>query len=232
MNAPAATSIPTANSTADSTATSTPTSTASRAAGPIRLHRLAASGHCHRVELLLSMLGLPYEVIDLDLRRGDQHLPDFLTLNPLAQVPVLEDGDEALPESNAILVYLATRYAPESGWLPRDASEAAWQERWFSLSVSLLGPGAASPRYRALTGQPVDAASQAIGHRLFALMEAQFARSAFLIADRPTLADLAFYGYTSQAPIGGVSLETYPQLRSWLARIEALPGFVPLTDQL
>ncbi len=223
------------NATATATAAAVPPAsihTARRVAGPLRLHRLAASGHCHRVELLMSLLGLPYEVVDLDLRRGDQHVPDFLALNPLAQVPVLEDGDEVLPESNAILVYLATRYAPEAGWLPRDANEAAWQQRWFSLSVSLLGPGAASPRYRALTGRPVDPASQAIGHRLFALMEAQFAHSAFLIADRPTLADLAFYGYTSQAPIGGVSLEAYPRLRGWLARIEALPGFVPLTDQL
>jgi len=201
-------------------------------AAPLRLHRLAASGHCHRVELLLSLLGLPYEVVDLDLRRGDQHRPAFLALNALAQVPVLEDGDLVLPESNAILVYLATRYAPEAGWLPRDAVEAAWQQRWFSLSVSLLGPGAASPRYRALTGQPVDPASLALGHRLFALIEDRLARSAFLASDRPMLADLAFYGYTSQAPIGGVSLADYPRLRGWLARIEALPGFVPLTDRL
>lgn len=223
---------PLAASSPASTPMATTAGAASAPAAPLRLHRLAASGHCHRVELLLSLLGLPYEVVDLDLRRGDQHQPAFLALNALAQVPVLEDGELVLPESNAILVYLATRYAPEAGWLPRDAVEAAWQQRWFSLSVSLLGPGAASPRYRALTGQPVDPASLALGHRLFALIEDRLARAAFLVADRPMLADLAFYGYTSQAPIGGVSLSDYPRLRAWLARIEALPGFVPLTDQL
>lgn len=204
---------------------------APRPTAPLRLHRFAASGHCHRVELLLSMLGLPYEVIEIDRAGGEQRQPAFLALNPLGQVPVLEDGDLVVPESNAILVYLATRYAPDAGWLPRDAVEAAHQQRWFSLSVSLLGPGAATPRFRALTGQTVDPASHALGHRLFALVEAQLARTAFLVADRPTLADLAFHGYTAKAPLGGVSLEAYPRLRGWLARIEALPGFRPLSDQ-
>ncbi|MDH0863559.1 glutathione S-transferase [Mitsuaria sp. GD03876] len=205
---------------------------APRPSAPLRLHRLAASGHCHRVELLLSMLDLPYTVVEIDLPGGEHKQPAFLALNALGQVPVIEDGELVLPESNAILVYLASRYAPDAGWLPRDALEAAWQQRWFSLSVSLLGPGAASPRYRALTGLPVDPASQALGHTLFARVEEQLSRTAFLVADRPMLADLSFYGYTAQAPIGGVSLSDYPRLRGWLRRIEALPGFVPLPDTL
>ena len=112
---------PLAASSPASTPMATTAGAASAPAAPLRLHRLAASGHCHRVELLLSLLGLPYKVVDLDLRRGDQLQPAFLALNALAQVPVLEDGELVLPESNAILVYLATRYAPEAGWLPRDA---------------------------------------------------------------------------------------------------------------
>ncbi|OWQ85239.1 hypothetical protein CDN99_22115 [Roseateles aquatilis] len=199
----------------------------SRPSTPLRLHRVPASGHCHRVELLLSMLDLPYTTVDLDLKRGDNRQPAYLALNPLGQVPVLEDGDLVLQESCAILVYLATRYAPDSAWLPRDPVEAARQQRWFGLSVSLLG-AAASARYKALTGQPVDPAWQASGHRLFALIEAALARTAFLVADRPTLADLAYYGYTAQAPLGGIPLDDYPRLRDWLAHIEALPGFKPL----
>lgn len=202
-----------------------------RPSAPFRLHRVAASGHCHRVELLLSLLDLPYTVVEVSLRDGDQRLPDFVAMNPLSQVPVLEDGEVVLPESNAILVYLATRYAPDAGWLPRDAVEAAWQQRWFSLSVSLLGPGAATPRFRALTGLEVDPASLTLGHRLFAMVEEQLSRTAFLVADRPTLADVTFYGYTAQAPLGGVSLDDYPRLRAWLARIEALPRFKPLPDR-
>lgn len=202
-----------------------------RPPAPFRLHRVAASGHCHRVELLLSLLDLPYTVVDISLPGGDQRRPAFVAMNPLSQVPVLEDGEVVLPESNSILVYLATRYAPDAGWLPRDAVEAAWQQRWFSLSVSLLGPGAATPRFRALTGLPVDPASLALGHRLFALIEDQLSRTDFLIADRPTLADVSFYGYTAQAPLGGVSLSDYPRLRGWLARIEALPRFKPLPQQ-
>lgn len=203
-----------------------------RPTAPLRLHRMALSGHCHRVELLLSMLELPHELVDVDLVKGEQRRPEFLALNALGQVPVLEDGPLVLPESNAILVYLATRYAPDAGWLPRGAGEAALQQRWFGLSVSLLGPGPATARFRALTGRPVEPAWQDLGHRLFALMEQQLSQTAFLVADRPMLADLAFYGYTAQAPIGGISLSDYPRLRSWLSRIEALPGFKPLPDRL
>ncbi|ANH70012.1 glutathione S-transferase family protein [Mitsuaria sp. 7] len=202
-----------------------------RPSAPFRLHRVAASGHCHRVELLLSLLDLPYTVVDINLPGGDQRQPAFVAMNPLSQVPVLEDGDLVLPESNAILVYLATRYAPDAGWLPRDAVEAAWQQRWFSLSVSLLGPGAATPRFRTLNGLQVDPASRVLGHRLFAMVEDQLVRTDFLIADRPALADVAFYGYTAQAPLGGVSLDDYPRLRAWLARIEALPRFKPLPQK-
>lgn len=204
-----------------------------RPSAPLRLHRLALSGHCHRVELLLSMLEIPHTLVDVDLPQGEHRQPAFLALNPLGQVPVLEDGELVLAESNAILVYLASRYAPSAGWLPRDPVEAALQQRWFALSVSLLGTGGvASARYRAITGQPIDPAWQAAGHQVFARVEDQLARTAFLVADRPTLADLSFYGYTAQAPIGGIALDDYPRLRAWLARIEALPGFLPLPDRL
>ena len=203
-----------------------------RPAAPLKLHRLPLSGHCHRVELLLSMLELPHEFVDVDLPGGEHRQPAFLALNPLGQVPVLEDGTRVLAESNAILVYLASRYAPSSDWLPRDADEAAEQERWFALSVGMLKPGPASARFQGIMGRPVDPAMVEISHRLFTLIEAQLAERPFLVAERPTLADLSFYGYTAQAPIGGVSLADYPRLRAWLARIEALPGFVPLPDKL
>ncbi|MBO9689829.1 MAG: glutathione S-transferase [Mitsuaria chitosanitabida] len=203
-----------------------------RPAVPLKLHRLALSGHCHRVELLLSLLDLPHEFVDVDLPGGEHRQPAFLALNPLGQVPVLQDGEHVLPESNAILVYLASRYAPASDWLPRDPVEAAEQQRWFALSVGMLAPGPASARFQGIMGRPVPPAMVETSHRLFALIEAHLAQRPFLVADRPTLADLSFYGYTAQAPIGGVSLADYPRLRAWLARIEALPGFVPLPDKL
>lgn len=200
---------------------------------PLRLHRFTASGHCHRVELMLSLLGLPYETVEVDLLRREQKTPAFLALNPLGQVPVLEDGDDlVLSDSNAILVYLAQRYAPEAGWLHRDPAAAARQQRWFSLAASLLDDGPATARFGALIGREITPQSQQTGHRLFALMEAELSRQPYLVGTRPSLADISLYSYTSQAPIGGISLADYPQIRAWLARIEALPGFIPLASRL
>ncbi len=198
----------------------------------LRLHRMPISGHCHRVELMLSLLGLPYETVEVDLLKGEQRLPDFLALNPLGQVPVLEDGGQVLSDSNAILVYLVRRYAPESAWLPTEPVAAAQLQRWFSLATRQLAEGPASARFSALIGRTVTPESQAIGHRLFRLMEAQLGHGPWLLGTTPTLADIALYGYSAQAPIGGIALGDYPKLRAWLARVEALPGFIPLPDKI
>ena len=103
---------------------------------PIRLYRLALSGHCHRVELFLSLLQLPYEPVDVDLAAGEHKQPAFLARNPFGQVPVIEDGELTLADSNAILVYLEGRYAPGL-WLPREAVAAARVQQWFSVRAWL-----------------------------------------------------------------------------------------------
>lgn len=194
----------------------------------LQLYRHAISGHCHRVELFLSLLGLPFERIDVDLAQQHHKAPEFLAMNPLGQVPVLRDGDFTLPDSNAILVYLEGRYAPGQ-WLPRDPVGAARVQRWLSLAAGPLAFGPAAARVVQLFGLPIDpkdAIERAQG--LLALMEAELARSPFLVGERPTLADLAHYAYVARAPEGLVSLQPYPAIRAWLARIEALPGFVPM----
>ena len=70
---------------------------------PLQLYRMPISGHCHRVELMLSLLGLPYELIDVNLLRGEHQRAEFLALNPLGQVPVLVDAGQVLSDSNGIL---------------------------------------------------------------------------------------------------------------------------------
>ena len=94
-------------------------------ATPIRLYRFALSGHAHRVELFLSLLGLPFERVDVDLLRREQKSPEFMARNPFGQVPVIEDGELTLPDSNAILVYLARRYDATGSWLPQEPVAAA-----------------------------------------------------------------------------------------------------------
>ena len=101
---------------------------------PIKLYGMALSGHCHRVHLFLSLLGLPFEQVNVDLMGGAHKRPEFLAMNPFGQVPVIEDGDVTLADSNAILVYLEGRYAPGQ-WLPRDPVGAACVQRWLPARV-------------------------------------------------------------------------------------------------
>lgn len=123
---------------------------------PLQLYRMPISGHCHRVELMLSLLGLPYELIDVNLLRGEHQRAEFLALNPLGQVPVLVDAGQVLSDSNGILVYLVQRYAPGSAWLPQDAVGQAQLQRWFSLAAGFLAPGIGGPRFATLTGRAVN----------------------------------------------------------------------------
>lgn len=199
-----------------------------RPAQAIRLYRLELSGHCHRVELFLSLLQLPYQVVDVDLAGGEHKRPAFLARNPFGQVPVIEDGEVTLADSNAILVYLEGRYAP-GRWLPRDPIEAARVQQWLSVAAGPLAYGAAAARVIALFCRPDDPAPAiARGHQLLGVMESQLARRPWLAGGAPTLADVANYSYVVRAPEGGVSLQDYPSVRAWLARVEGLPHFVPM----
>jgi glutathione S-transferase len=192
----------------------------------IRLHRVPLSGHAHRVELMLSLLGLPFETVEVDLAGGAHKTPAFLAMNPFGQVPVIEDGEATLADSNAILVYLASRYDTSGRWLPRDPLGAAAVQRWLSVAAGELlnGPGLA--RLEVLFKRPRDPQRHRLAARLFEVMEAHLAQQEWLAGTAPTIADIALYTYTAHAPEGGVSLQPYPRLRRWLARIEALPGFV------
>jgi glutathione S-transferase len=178
--------------------------------------------------LFLSLLGLPFESIDVDLAQKQHKTPDFLAMNPLGQIPVLCDGELTLADSNAILVYLEARHAPGQ-WLPRDPVGAARVQRWLSLAAGPLAFGPAAARVVQLfklPTDPKDAITRA--EALLGLMEAELHRTPFLVGERATLADLAHYAYVARAPEGLVSLQPYPSIRAWLARIEALPGFVPM----
>jgi len=202
-----------------------------RPAPPIRLYRYALSGHAHRAELFLSLLGLPFETLDIDIVRGEQKTPEFLALNPFGQVPVIQDGDVTLADSNAILTYLALRYDDSGRWLPRDPLGAARVQRWLSVAAGPLASGPASARVNVLFRRPHDPRCAEIANTLLARMDQHLVTHEFLAAEGPTIADIALYTYTSHAPEGGVSLAPHPNVRAWLARIEALPRFVGMARQ-
>lgn len=195
---------------------------------PIRLYHHPLSGHVHRAELFLSLLGLPFEKVHVEFARAEHKSDAFLALNPFGQLPVIEDGDLVIADSNAILVYLALTHDPSGTWYPRDAIGAARVQRWLSVAAGQLASGPAAARVAVLFGRPIDQAPRDAAARLFALMEQHLAVQPFLAAAHPTIADIALYTYTAHAPEGGVALEAYPAMRAWLARIEALPRFVGL----
>ncbi|HTN85727.1 MAG TPA: glutathione S-transferase [Sorangium sp.] len=200
---------------------------------PIRLYRHPLSGHSHRVELFLSLLRLPFELVDIDLKNGAQRTPEFLSKNAFGQVPVIEDGDLTLADSNAILVYLATRYDPSGRWLPRDPAAAARVQRWLSVAAGRLFAGPGTARLASVFGIKLDhERARAIAAELFAVLDEHLATQRFFTGDAPTIADIAMYTYTAHAPEGGVSLDPYPHVRAWLARVEDLPGFVPMKRTL
>jgi len=198
-------------------------------ARPIRLYRHPLSGHCHRVELLLSLLQKPFVTTDVDLAAGAHKKPDFVAKNPFGQVPVIEDGEVTLSDSNAILVYLASLYDTTGRWLPRDPLMAAQVQQWLSVAAGALANGPAAARLVTVFGVKLDhARAKEIAVQLLKIVDAQLAGRTFLVADHATIADIALYSYTAHAPEGGVPLDAFANVRAWLSRIEALPHFVPM----
>ncbi|MBB5189778.1 glutathione S-transferase [Silvimonas terrae] len=200
----------------------------SRPQQPIRLYRHALSGHCHRVELLLELLHLPYELVDINLQQGEHKTPAFLQLNPFGLLPVIDDNGTIVADSAAIMVYLARQYGGQH-YFPDSPQATAAVQRWLAVAAGPLASGPAAARIAVLFNKPVDTARvQQTAHDLLQVLEHWLSTRAFLAAEHETLADLAFYAYIAHAPEGNVSLVAYPHVRQWLARIEQLPDFVPM----
>jgi glutathione S-transferase len=193
---------------------------------PIRLHRFALSGHAHRAQLMLSLLGVPYELVDVDVTRGAQRTPEFLALNPFGQVPVIEDGDTVVADSNAILVYLALTRDPRRQWLPEGAHAQVQVQRWLSAAAGPLAFGPAAARVAHLFDRPMNPQAPGLAQHLLGGMERHLDGREWLAAPHATIADVAMYSYTAHAPEGGIALDPWPRTRAWLGRVEALPGFV------
>lgn len=193
----------------------------------ITLYRNPKSGHCHRVELMLGLLNLPFKTVDLDMASGAHKAPEFLKISPFGLVPAIDDQGYTLTDSNAILVYLVHSYARGSGWIPSDPKAAAEVQRWLTVAADNIYSGPCAARVAKLFDVPLDhAAAVAKSHALFKVMDAHLRGREWLATDRITIADVAGYSYIAHAPEGGVDLAPYPNIRAWLARIEAQPGFI------
>ena len=193
----------------------------------IRLYDFELSGNAHKVRNQLSLLGLAYERVVVDLVTGEQREPEFLALNPFGKVPVLVDGDVVLRDSSAILVYLGRKYG-RGEWLPVDAEGEARVQEWLAIATDEVANGPGFARLIQVFGAAgdIDDAREK-SHALLDRFEDHLTESTFLASEQPTIADVANYSYVVLAPDGGVSLDAYPAVRAWLERIEKLPGFEP-----
>jgi glutathione S-transferase len=196
----------------------------------MKLYYHPLSGHSHRARLFLSLLGQPVKLIEVDLMSGAHKKPEFLKLNPFGQVPVLDDNGTVVPDSNAIMVYLATKLG-RSDWLPEDPVGVAAVQRWLSVAAGVVAFGPAAARLITVFGakfSPEEVTARA--HMLLARLEAHLSGRDWLVGEQPTIADVAIYSYVSKAPEGNVDLSDYPNVTAFLRRIEALPGFVPFVE--
>jgi glutathione S-transferase len=201
---------------------------AAKPAEPIKLYTTRLSGHGHRVKLFLTLLDLPFEVIELNMKAGDNRKPEYLALNPFGQVPTIQDGELTLFDSNAILIYLAKRYG-DASWLPDDPLGAAAVQRWLSLAAGPIAYGPCAARLVTVFGAPLDHEhAKRIAVKLFDVIDEELAGKPFVAGAHVTIADLAAHTYIAHAPEGGVSLQPYPDLRAWLRRVEALPRFIAM----
>lgn len=194
----------------------------------MKLHDFPLSGNCYKVRLFLGLIGQSAELVTIDLVGGAHKRPAFLAINPRGQVPALEDGELRLGDSHAILTYLARKYA-EPRWNPQDAAPQGRIASWLSFSANEVQHGLAQARVILLFKRPGDLpAAQAKGRHALELLDATLAEHHWLAqTDEPTIADIAVYPYVALAEEGGLELSGYPYVQDWLARIRALPGYVP-----
>lgn len=192
----------------------------------MKLYYHPQSGHSHRAHLFLSLLGVEHELIEVDLMKAEHKSPEFLKLNRFGQVPALVDGDTVVADSNAILVYLA-RKLNQKDWLPQTPAGEAAIQRWLSVAAGEIAYGPAAARLITVFGAARNA-EEVIGraHAILKIIDQELTGREFIVGAHPTIADVALYSYIARAPEGNVDLSGYPNVSTWLRRIEALPGFV------
>jgi glutathione S-transferase len=192
----------------------------------MQLHMFDRSGNAYKVRLLLSMLEVSFEKVIVDVRKGENRTPEFLAISPRGQVPVLVDGDVVLWESTGALVYVARKHNSEA-WLPADAASLAQVMQWMAFAQNEVLFGLQWAR-AVMIGLKTGNVEEYLGYGREALtvLEGHLAGHRWLALDRPTIADIACYPYVSLAPEGGLALEDYPSVVSWLKRFEALPGWI------
>jgi len=194
----------------------------------MKLYDMELSGNCYKVRLFAALVGIELERVPVDLAAGEHKQSPFIDLNPWAQVPVLQDGDVVLRDSQAILVYLARRYGGHQWW-PDSPAHQGEVMQWLSTAANEIQAGPNAARLIDKFGYPLDKArALAVSARVLPLIERHLSEHRWLALGRPTLAECAVFPYIALGWEGGVSLEPYPAIRAWIERIKNLPGYVAM----
>ncbi|MBW4519214.1 MAG: glutathione S-transferase family protein [Scytolyngbya sp. HA4215-MV1] len=196
------------------------------------LYDFLPSGNGYKVRLLLTQRGIPFELIEVDILKGETRTPEFLAKNPNGRIPILEiEAGVYLSESNAILIYLSQG----TPYLPDDRLEYAQVMQWLFFEQYSHEPFIATSRFWRMHGmteqkQQALEEKQAPGYAALSVMEQRLATHPFLVSDRYTIADIALYAYTHVADEGGFSLSNFPATQAWIERIQAQPYHIPITQ--
>jgi len=194
----------------------------------LKLHDLELSGNCYKVRLFCALLGLKPDIVPVDFLAGAHKRSPLIDRNPFGEIPILEDGDITLRDSQAILVYLARKYGGER-WLPTEPAAMAETVSWLMVAENEIARGPNDARLHDKFGYDLDVhLARRKAERILSLMEAHLKSRQWLVLDRPTIADIACMPYLALGHEGGVSLEPYPAIRAWIGRIKQLPGFISM----
>lgn len=195
-----------------------------------KVYGMSSSGNCYKVRLLLTQLGETFEWIEVSTLKKQTRTPEFLKLNPNGKVPLLQLPDgRLLPESNAILCYLAegSAYLPADRWLRAEVLQ------WLFWEQYSHEPYIATARFILHFVKDPDEPSLPLkrerGYQALAVMEQHLSRRAFFVCETYTVADLALYAYTHVAHQGGFDLARFPAVQAWLGRVAVQPRHLPLT---
>jgi len=195
----------------------------------LTLYDYLPSQNAWKVRLLLGHLAIPYRTVPVSIFEGEGQAPWFLALNPTGKVPALqlEDG-RTLAESNAILAYLADG----SQYLPGDRFTRAKVHQWLSFEQENIESVIGALRHWTMTGKlarrspDLVAAKRTGAQRSLQRLDDALSRTAFLVGDTYTIADMAVFAYASRAEDADVPLAPFPAVRAWVIRVEAQPGFL------
>ena len=198
----------------------------------LKVYSNQGSGNCYKVRLLLTQLGIPFQVVEVDVLRAGQRTPEYLKMNPNGKVPLVEFEDgRHLPESGAILFHFA---AGTPLW-PEAHDERTRVLQWMFFEQYSHEPNIAVARFWCHYLDAEDEYAEPLkekrekGYRALGVMEGHLGSHDFFVGDRYTIADVALYAYTHVADEGGFSLERFPAVRGWLDRVAGQPGHLPIT---